>query len=591
MKRSEIDKKYFWKIEDLYKTEDEFYADIKRAESLLDFSSFCGKLGDKNTLLAYFRKTDEVSFIIEKLYVYAMMRVDTDTADASSSKLLALAEKLSVSFSEQTAFDTPELLSLPDGTLENFSIDADFSDYSYSLKTLAKKKKHVLSESEEKILASLGEVTSTFKEIFSKIDNADLPVKPFYHKGEKYLLSHGLYSVLMQSPDRQLRKKAFNAYYDAYISVINTISSNYRGLVKKNVFYAKTRGYEDCLSMALSSEDVEKEVYENLITSVSSSLPLLHKYIALKKKALKVKTMHMYDMYTPIVKNSDLKLEYEDACKTVVTALNPLGEEYKNLLNTAFTGGWIDVMESDGKRSGAYSVSTYGVHPYVLLNYQKTTHDVFTIAHELGHAIHSYFSNKNQPYSKADYKIFVAEVASTVNEVLLHKYLLDNAKTKEEKKYLLTYFLEMCRTTLFRQTQFAEFEYIAHKTEGAGTPLTKDFLSETYLSLNKKYYGKSVVSDDKIAYEWARIPHFYSAFYVYKYSTGIISAMSIADRILSEGETAVKDYFKFLSSGGSSDPVSLLKIAGVDLTTKEPFNKAMKTFKNYIDEFEKLSNE
>jgi len=286
MKRSEIDKKYFWKIEDLYKTEDEFYADIKRAESLLDFSSFCGKLGDKNTLLAYFRKTDEVSFIIEKLYVYAMMRVDTDTADASSSKLLALAEKLSVSFSEQTAFDTPELLSLPDGTLENFSIDADFSDYSYSLKTLAKKKKHVLSESEEKILASLGEVTSTFKEIFSKIDNADLPVKPFYHKGEKYLLSHGLYSVLMQSPDRQLRKKAFNAYYDAYISVINTISSNYRGLVKKNVFYAKTRGYEDCLSMALSSEDVEKEVYENLITSVSSSLPLLHKYIALKKKAL-----------------------------------------------------------------------------------------------------------------------------------------------------------------------------------------------------------------------------------------------------------------------------------------------------------------
>lgn len=591
MKRSEIDKKYFWKIEDLYKTEDEFYADIKRAESLLDFTAFVGKLGDKNTLLAYLKKTDEVSFIIEKLYVYAMMRVDTDTTDASSSKLLALAEKLSVSFSEQTAFDTPELLSLNESVLENFSVDADFSDYSYTLKTLAKKKKHVLSESEEKILASLGEVTSTFKEIFSKIDNADLPVKPFNHKGEKYLLSHGLYSVLMQSPDRQLRKKAFNAYYDAYISVINTISSNYRGLVKKNVFYAKTRGYEDCLSMALKGEDVEKEVYENLINSVSSSLPLLHKYIALKKKALKVKTMHMYDMYTPITKDADLKLEYEDACKMVVSALNPLGEEYKNLLNTAFTNGWIDVMESDGKRSGAYSVSTYGVHPYVLLNYQKTTHDVFTIAHELGHAIHSYFSNKTQPYAKADYKIFVAEVASTVNEVLLHKYLLDNAKTKEEKKYLLTYFLEMCRTTLFRQTQFAEFEYIAHKTESDGTPLTKDFLSETYLSLNKKYYGKSVVSDDKIAYEWARIPHFYSAFYVYKYSTGIISAMSIADRILTLGETAVKDYFKFLSSGASNDPVSLLKIAGVDLTTKEPFDKAMKTFKNYIDEFEKLSNE
>ena len=588
MERKEIEQKYLWKIEDLYKTQEEFDADVKRAESLMDFSKYQGKLSDEKVMLEYFTLTDKVAMVIERLYVYAMMKVDTDTRDSSANKLLAIAEKLSVSFSSKIAFAVPEILALDKKMLNEIKDKKEFSEYSYSLKTLIDKKEHILSAEQEKILASLGEVTSTFKEIFSKIDNADLSVKPVKHKGKTYEISHGTYSVLLQNEDRALRKKAFKNYYDAYISVINTISSNYRGLVKKNVFYAKTRGYEDCLSMALKGEDVDKKVYLNLLNSVSKALPTLHKYVSIKKKTLGVNTMHMYDMYVPLVAGADLKMEYEDAYNYVIKALSPLGEKYADLLKTAYTDGWIDVKETTGKRSGAYSVSVYDCHPFVLLNYQKTTHDIFTIAHEMGHAIHSYFSNKNQPYPKADYRIFVAEVASTVNEVLLHRYMLSTVKDKALKKYVLSYFLEMIRTTLFRQTQFAEFEYITHKTEFDGEPLTKDFLCKTYHDLNKKYYGKSVVSDDEIAYEWARIPHFYSAFYVYKYSTGIISALSIADRILTEGESAVKDYFKFLSSGSSDGPVELLKIAGVDLTTKTPFEKAMNTFKNYLKEFENL---
>ncbi len=588
MERSQIQEKYKWKIEDMYPSVDAWQREYDEVSKCLDFSEYKGKLGQKGAFLEFNKKSDEVSAKLEKLYVYAMMSVDTDARNSESDRLMALAQKLYATFSANLSFATPELIALDESVLKGYIADGDLSDYDYNLKNILRKKSHVLLAEVEELLASVSEVTTSFKEIFSKIDNADLPLKPIEYKGEKYNLSHGEYSVLMQNPDRALRKKAFNAYYDAFISVINTITSTYRGNVKKNVFFAKTKKYDGCLDMALSGEDVDKKVYHNLITSVHKALPLLHRYIRDKKQALSLKQMHMYDMYVPVVSGADIKMEFDEAYDYVVKALGVLGEDYQNLLNKAKAERWLDVYETEGKRSGAYSVGVYDCHPFVLLNYQKTTHDVFTIAHEMGHSIHSYFSNKTQPYAKADYTIFVAEVASTVNEVLLHRYILENTSNVAVKKYLLSYFLEMLRTTLFRQTQFAEFEYIAHGSEEKGQPLTKDFLNETYLSLNKKYYGRAVVSDDRIAYEWARIPHFYSAFYVYKYSTGIISALKIADRILKEGKSAVDDYFKFLSSGGSDSPVELLKIAGVDLTKKETFESAMQTFKFYIEEFEKL---
>ena len=466
--------------------------------------------------------------------------------------------------------------------------DKELSDYDYFLKGILKDKAHVLTEKEESLLAKSSETFSSFKEIFTKIDNADLPLGKVRNGKELIPLSHGVYGVIMHGEDRDLRKRTFEKYYKAYLSLINVISSTYYGNVKKNVLVADARNYPSVLDMALSNEDVPRSVYDNLISSVEKALPSLHKYMAEKKKLLGLEKMYMYDVYVPVVEGAELKLDYEKAYDVVVEGLSVLGEEYRSLLLKAKNERWLDVYERKGKRSGAYSVAVYDTHPCVLLNYQKSTHDVFTIAHEMGHSIHSYFSNKEQCYSKADYKIFVAEVASTVNEVLLLRHLLATEKDKKLKKYLLSYLLEMIRTTLFRQTQFSEFEYFAHSSVEKGIPLTKDNMCKEYLRLNEKYYGSAVESEGYIKYEWARIPHFYRAFYVYKYATGIISALAISERILTEGQPAVDDYFKFLSSGGSDSPVELLKIAGVDLTTNKPFDSAFKVFDDTMEEFIKL---
>ena len=349
------------------------------------------------------------------------------------------------------------------------------------------------------------------------------------------------------------------------------------------------RKYNSCLEMALAGEDVDVQVYKNLLDSVNANLPLLHRYFKDRKKILGVKTLHMYDIYTSLVEDAEIRVDYDEAFRIVKEGLAPLGEQYGQLLQQAHDNGWIDVEETEGKRSGAYSISVFGLkHPYVLLNYQKTTGDVFTVAHELGHAMHSYFSERNQPYEKASYKIFVAEVASTVNEVLLLKHLLKTTDDVKLKKYLLSYYMDTLKGTLFRQTQFAEFEYLSHDMAEKGQPLTKDALCQAYLELNKKYYGPAVESDPEIAYEWARIPHLYRRFYVYKYATGIVSAVSIAERILKEGQTAVDDYFRFLSSGGSDSPVELLKLAGVDLTKPDAFEACMASFKAALEEFEQL---
>ena len=580
--------RFDWAIEDIYADESGYDADVKAAESLIGFSEFKGKLGNKADFYACMKKQEKVGRIIEKLSVYAMMLFDTDTSSSRYDALNKRAESLAVKLGEESAFITPELIALPDSVIKGYIEDKDLTEYDYFLKGLLKEKAHVLSETEEKLLALSSETLSSFRDIFTKIDNADLPLKSFKHGGKTYNLSHGLYGVIMRDKDRALRRKCFKTYYSAYGSLLNTISATYSASVKKDVFLAKARNYSSALTRALDGEDVSAAVYNNLIKTVNAALPSMHRYMSVKKKELKLNKMHMYDVYVPTTDDAEIELEYDDAYNLVIKALSCLGEEYKGLLKKAHDERWLSVKETKNKRSGAYSVAVYDTHPYVLLNYQKTTHDVFTIAHEMGHSIHSYFSNKTQPYMKADYKIFVAEVASTVNETLLLKYLLKEAKDVKLKKYLLSYFLEMIRTTLFRQTQFAEFEEIVHTAAEKGIPLTKDFMCDEYLKLNKKYYGRSVISDDEIKTEWARIPHFYRAFYVYKYATGIISALAISDRILKEGKPAVDDYFKFLSSGGADSPVELLKIAGVDLEKKDAFVSAMNVFKNAIDEFSKL---
>ncbi|MBO5926320.1 MAG: oligoendopeptidase F family protein [Clostridia bacterium] len=406
--------------------------------------------------------------------------------------------------------------------------------------------------------------------------------------GKKVKITGATYSLLLQNPNREVRKKAFKSYYNAYNKVLNTITAVYQGNVDKNVFFSKIRKFKSCLDRALFYEEVDKSVYLNLIKSVHDSLPLMHRYIADRKQILNY-DINMYDLYVPLVENADLKLDYEEAFELVKEGLKPLGSDYLKLLDRAKNERWIDVYENDGKRSGAYSVSVYKLkHPYVLLNHTKTTHSVFTIAHELGHAIHSYKSNQVQPITTADYRIFVAEVASTVNEILLIKHLIATSKDNKIKKYFLSYYLDTIRTTLYRQTMFAEFEHKAHLKAENGEALTKEDLNKIYLSLNKKYYGKAVKSDKEISFEWARIPHFYSAFYVYKYATGIISAIAIAERILNNEPNAVKDYFNFLSSGSKDKPVELLKIAGVDLTNVNTYKTAFKSFEDALNEFEKL---
>lgn len=589
LNRNDVPSHLKWNLSDIVDGEKGFTVIENKILSKLDFSKFEGKLADENVLLECLRYMDDLEIKLEILGVYAMMYRDVDTRNSDANALNSRVDNLFVKYSSAVSFVTPEITALPEEKLKAIIADERFKDYDYQLKQMLKSKPHVLSRDCENILSLGGQVFGGFQEIFTMINNADLAFPEIEVNGEKIKLSHGMYSVCMDSKDRKVRETAFKAFYKAFRDVLNTITATYAGNVNKDVFLTKARKYNSCLERALENEDVPAEVYKNLLKYVNGALPTLHKYVKDRKETLGYDEMHMYDMYVSLVEDAELKLPYEEAFKLVKKGLAPLGEDYGKLLQKAHDEGWIDVEETEGKRSGAYSVGVYGIeHPYVLLNYQPTTHDVFTIAHELGHSMHSYKSDAAQPKSKADYKIFVAEVASTVNEVLLLKYLLKNSTDVKLKKYLCSYYLEMIRTTIFRQTMFAEFEYIAHDSAEKGIPLTKDYLNEEYLKLNKKYYGDAVVSDDEIAYEWARIPHFYNSFYVYKYATGLISAISIAERIYSEGDKAVEDYFRFLSSGASDGPVELLKLAGVDLTKKDAYEAMVKSFVTTLAEFESL---
>ena len=587
--RNQVPAERKWRVEDIFESVDAWNATYAECEGELDFSEFEGKLNTVENVLACMERMNALMIKLNKLAIYAHIRHDEDSRVSEFTALNARFSMLAMKLSGATAFITPELTALPVETLEAFAADPRMADYDYTIKSIIKDKPHVLSREMEELLSQGSRIFGGYQQVFGMLDNADFPFPTIQVDGKDVTVSHGMYGVLLHHPDVRVRKKVFQSYYKAYIGLINTITATYTGNVDKDIFLARARKYDSCLDKALSSEDVDPKVYKNLLRAVGKGLPLLHRYFRDRKKVLGMNKMHMYDLYLPLVADAELKLDYEEAYKLVIEGLAPLGETYQGLLQEAHDNGWIDVEETEGKRSGAYSTGAYGLpHPYVLLNYQPTTNNVFTIAHEMGHALHSYHSQKAQPQEKAGYRIFVAEVASTVNEVLLLKYLLKKTEDANLKKYLLSYYMDMIKSTCFRQTQFAEFEFMAHDMAEKGQPLTKDALCDAYLALNKKYYGRSVISDPEIAYEWARIPHFYRAFYVYKYATGIISAISIAERIYNEGAPAVEDYFKFLSSGGSDSPVELLKLAGVDLTKKDAFEAAMASFKDALTQFEAL---
>ncbi len=590
MKRNEVENKYKWDLSAMVESDEKFeelFAKVEAALPMLE--GYKGKLGNRDDALAAFELDAETSRIFELLYIYSHMFRDEDANNDRAVGLASRTDGLSGKYAAAVSYMSSELGSLDEAVLDGYIADPEFADYDFMLKEITRNKAHILSDKEERLLAMSAQALRTTYNVAHMLFDVDLKFKPVKVRGEKVEINNGTYGMLLADPDRKVRKTAFNNLYDGYIAHINTITANYAGNVKADNFGAAARGYADCLEQSLFGDGVPTAVYTNLISSVNANLEPLHRYIALRKKLLGVKEQHMYDLYVPIVEDAEMKLKYEEACEVVKSAMAPLGKDYRELLVRAMTEGWIDVMPSDGKRGGAYSWSSYTAHPYVLLNYAPTTEDIFTLAHELGHCMHSYYSQKNQPFSKWDYRIFVAEVASICNETLLDDYLMKNVKDTNVKKYLLSLRLNRFRTTVFRQAMFAEFEYNAHKMDLEGKPLTVNSLSEMYYELNKKYYGDAVVSDDKIAYEWARIPHFYIAFYVYKYSTGMTAATSIAHNILQKPGYVDVYKDKFLKAGGHKLPYDILCDAQIDLATSKPYDDSFAFFAAALDELEKLS--
>ncbi len=589
--RDKVKKENKWKIEDLYKTDIEFEKDIEKLrKDYKKLSSYKGRLKESDQIiLEYLDLEVEISIISERVYVYANQKLHEDLTSSTYQAYSSEAENLMIDISKETSFSNPELLEIEEERLKTFTIKEEFKNYKKFFTDLIRKKEHILSKKEEELIAMTEEISGAPKDIFGLFNNADLKFpKVIDEEGNKVELTHGRYIKFLESSNRLVRKKAFKAMYKSYSDYKNMLGATFYANIKQAVFYAKARKYNSSIEKALDGGNIPLEVYTNLINTVENNLSKMHKYVDIRKKTLKLKEIHMYDLYTPMVKDYKVEIPYDEAKEIIIKALEPMGKEYVNILKEGFESGWVDVYENVGKRSGAYSWGAYGVHPYVLMNYQDNLNNVFTLAHEMGHAIHSYYSDKNQPYITAAYKIFVAEVASTCNEALLINYLLKNASSVREKKYLINYFLEQFRGTLFRQTMFAEFEKEVHALVEAGGVLNHEILSDMYYELNKKYYGNKIIVDEDIKIEWARIPHFYNPFYVYQYATGFSAAIALSKRILEEGEEAVKDYIKFLSGGGSKDPIDLLKIAGVDMSSSEPIEKALEVFSELLNEFEKL---
>ncbi len=591
--RDQIDAKYKWNIEAMLADESAIDNDLEsiKAQAEKYNSDYAGRLTeDAATLLAAYRERDAIWRKLEHIYVYARMRRDENNAEGKYQAMTDKCGSVIAAVSASMSFFTPELLSAPDDVILGYLLEEkDLAIYEFAIKDTLRQKAHILTEAEENILAQISEVTKATNDIFTMLNNADIKFDAIKDEdGDMVEVTHGNYIKFMESHDRKVRKAAYDAMYQSYKEFINTIASAYNYNTKTDVVGARIRKYESARAAALSGDNIPGSVYDNLISVVNENLPAMHRYVELRKKLLGIDKMYMYDMYVPLIQLPKRDIPYEDALDMMRKGLAPLGEEYIAKMNEGLSQGWIDVYENKGKTSGAYSFGSYDSYPYILLNYTDTLKDVFTIVHEMGHSMHSRYTRDEQPYIYGGHSIFTAEVASTVNESLLMHHLLEKETEPEMRKYLLNLHLEEFRTTLFRQTMFAEFEDITHKAIESGQVLTADWMCEQYEALNAKYYGSAVEKDDTIKYEWARIPHFYNAFYVYKYATGYSAASAISKKILTEGKPAADDYIRFLKTGESDYPINLLKIAGVDMSTPEPVKNAMTAFNELLEEFEKL---
>ncbi len=591
-KRSDIPADYTWDLESIFSTDDDCEQLFQSlARRLPELEALQGTLAQSGqALLNVLQVRDKVYEQLETLFVYASMRRDEDTTNSKYQGMYDRAMQLYVRISTAFSFLDPEILALPQSTLDSFVQEIPgLQVYKHELDDMSRKRPHVRSAEVEAVLAAAGEITEGPDSIFSMIDNADLRLPLIKDEaGEEAQLTKGNYLTYIRSTDRRVRKEAFDGMHSAFLKQRNTIAATLSAKIKADIFHTRQRGYASCRELALSRYNIPVNVYDNLINTVSEHIPALNRYMELRKRILGLDDLHMYDLYVPIVNDTEDEITYQRACDTVVKGLTPLGENYVNTLKTAFQQRWIDVYETPGKRGGAYSGGGYATRPFILLNYQNKRDSMYTLAHELGHSMHSFFSRSNQPFHYGDYSIFVAEVASTLNENLLTDYLLRTNSDPAVRLALLNQTLEDIRGTLFRQTMFAEFEQRVHSSAEEGEPLTADSLSEMYHQLNQKYYGGVARVDELIGIEWARIPHFYSSFYVYQYATGISASIALSQQILREGQPAVDRYLKFLSSGSSDYSIELLKKAGVDMASPEPVRQACQQFESYLKQMEDL---
>ena len=592
--RDQIPAEDKWAIEDLYATDEAWEKELAvLAENEKTLSAFAGRLGESGeTLRAYLESMEKMNANAELLGNYCMRRADEDTRNAAYQAMSGKFMSVMVALSAACSFDTPEIMAISDEKLDGFYAQCPgLERYRRFLTDLRRRKAHTLSAAEEKLLAAAGEMAQAPDTIYGSLTDADMKFPDAVDAdGNRHPLTQGTFVSLEESGDRVLRRSAYENLYDVLGDFKTTAAALLNAQNKQLKFFAEARKYDTAFEASLDATNVPTAVYKNLIEAVHKNMDKMHCYVRLRKKLLGVEELHFYDVYTPLLKDVDKHIPYEQAKQTVYDALAPLGEDYRAILKEGFDNRWIDVYQNEGKRSGAYSAGTT-VHPYVLLNYTGTLDSQFTLAHEMGHALHSYYSNKNQNPIDADYVIFVAEVASTCNEALLMEYLLGKTTDRKERAYLINHFLEQFKGTLYRQTMFAEFELNIGQMAAQGQTLTADVLSAEYKRLNELYYGPDMVVDDRIAMEWARIPHFYYDYYVFQYATGYSAAIALSRRILREGEPAVKDYLGFLSGGCSKSPIELLKGAGVDMTSPEPVNQALALFDELLDEMEELTRE
>lgn len=591
-KRSEVPEEMTWNLKDMFESDQAWMAEYEAMKEFpAKIAAFQGTLArSAQDLLAWFRMQDEIELRLSVLMGYASCKGDEDTGNSFYQDVRGKAMNVYVSIASAAAFATPEIMAIADETLDQFyAQQPELETYRRSLYQIRRRKDHILSPAEERLLASAGEMANASENIAGVFRNADQIFPDVTDsQGNVHPLTDATFVPLLTSPDRELRRRAFETYYKQLGQYKNTIAATLDGQFKQLCFFANARHYDSTIQASLDATEVPVPVYMNLIEAVHNNLDKMYRYVALRKKLLGVDELHMYDVYTPIVADADQAITYEQAKETVLEALQVLGDDYVDLLKEGFSNRWIDVYENVGKRSGAYSSGNSRPHPYVLLNHKDNLDCQFTLAHEMGHALHSYHSCKYQPVSTSDYVIFVAEVASTCNEVLLMRHLLKKTTDKKQRAYLINHFMDQFKGTVYRQTMFAEFELAMGKMAESGQALTADALCQKYHALNKLYFGPDMVSDDQIALEWARIPHFFYNYYVFQYATGFSAAVAIANRILKEGAPAVADYKKFLSGGCSTDPISLLKIAGVDMSSPEPVNSALALFGELVDEMEQL---